>query len=836
MLRAVPPIPMTDEEITAGTATGAGSETDPLLGSAGGEDNYGRTQSYGSRLRGKWHILVLVLFVVIILGGINVYLISSYIEDMYLDAAMFDVEKLEVVEITNNGARVNFKGSLSFDYNQIHGLYYKTVGVSLGWLLGSITSIPSEKSCFMYAGLVGSNKHHVSKIRLPPIEFSLRQSEISHLDLDIMVEVIPLEVSVLVSAMMERASQGAKGLDLNVDLLGESRIKAGWLYDSSRLALSRRISLPLNMENLVSVSEVTVSELEGGFKYKVDAEALIKKTIFPVRMDVGTLYWDISLPGCETVDKVGRLTTHSFVVEPYSDVSLRLSSTVGKVSKDLTKICSNGSSPLSSLVNDFQNGNTVKVFLSGAKIQDPDIPKWLSELVTTLFVPIGVDSSMVNVGLEKPEVQSIGLSSVGMKFEKGVPIVSVSLVAGVEMPPQLQGIKHVNVTQIRGSIQLSTREDLLATLDIDDWQSSSLKFDNEVRMLNVSTDIKETELFLNDTFVVSELLQNVISGDPVKFDVNMTADAVVDMPLLHTEFNCVNFVQSLVLPALPVGEALDDLKVKIDQVYLVESTKTSAVLLMDLELANLFGLDFTIGDHIIDMNLEFNGTKVGHISTEGIVLASEGLSNVTTWLHLDTAAAKQGCIKTEELVSEYLSGSRPAITVVGHSGSFIDSPSLSQSVDGVGIDIRLPEFVYEPEEKISTVDSNESKDITIQDEPSGFIISSTMHIMTSEIEFTVFNPIVNSEVFINILEARAMYEGTTLGYINKEQRLLIPPGLYKTPRIPITYAGGIGGSILRKALNGNLKVEATAIFKFKLDKFRLDLMYHGSGLSTNIRL
>ncbi|GME83820.1 unnamed protein product [Ambrosiozyma monospora] len=109
--------------------------------------------------------------------------------------------------------------------------------------------------------------------------------------------------------------------------------------------------------------------------------------------------------------------------------------------------------------------------------------------------------------------------------------------------------------------------------------------------------------------------------------------------------------------------------------------------------------------------------------------------------------------------------------------------------------------------------------------------------MSSEISLTVYNPITNHEVIIQLIEGKASHEDTALGYISKPQLLVIPPGIYKTPKIPITYASnGIGAQLLKDALNGELDVDSYALMKVWVGWFEMDILYESSGVDTKIRL
>ncbi|GME69430.1 unnamed protein product [[Candida] boidinii] len=202
-------------------------------------------------------------------------------------------------------------------------------------------------------------------------------------------------------------------------------------------------------------------------------------------------------------------------------------------------------------------------------------------------------------------------------------------------------------------------------------------------------------------------------------------------------------------------------------------------------------------------------------------------------------------VTLENLLGKYISG-KESICLLGFTNDSISNNlKLSKSISNLKVPINMPIFKSGDgtDDKgggdggDGDGDGDDDGDGENKRAGGGFLIGSTMHLMSSQIEITMLNPFSNCEIMVTIIEARAKYKDTLLGYINEETVLVVPPGIYTTPRIPIKYdTSGVGSEILRKALNGELKVEVEAIFKIRLDNYELELLYAGSGVSTKIRL
>ena len=120
--------------------------------------------------------------------------------------------------------------------------------------------------------------------------------------------------------------------------------------------------------------------------------------------------------------------------------------------------------------------------------------------------------------------------------------------------------------------------------------------------------------------------------------------------------------------------------------------------------------------------------------------------------------------------------------------------------------------------------------------PNPFLLESVIHVLTSEVELTLYNPVNNTELLVTILQAEASYDGTSLGHIEHHEMLMVPPGVYKTPRIKLDINQGVGMDILRRAIDGTLRVNVTAVFDTTIQQFSLQLLYHGQGLAAKVRL
>lgn len=91
------------------------------------------------------------------------------------------------------------------------------------------------------------------------------------------------------------------------------------------------------------------------------------------------------------------------------------------------------------------------------------------------------------------------------------------------------------------------------------------------------------------------------------------------------------------------------------------------------------------------------------------------------------------------------------------------------------------------------------------DDGNYFIRDTVMHIMSKEVEMTLFNPILNKNIIIEIEEAEAICEGYIIGYLRDKTIWEVEPGEWKSPRARVEYAntGSAGWKIIERAVRGD---------------------------------
>ena len=112
-----------------------------------------------------------------------------------------------------------------------------------------------------------------------------------------------------------------------------------------------------------------------------------------------------------------------------------------------------------------------------------------------------------------------------------------------------------------------------------------------------------------------------------------------------------------------------------------------------------------------------------------------------------------------------------------------------------------------------------------------------MHLLSSTAEFTLQSPLKETTIYMTSINATAFYKEDRVGTIAYDLPLAIPPGISVTPRLPVDWSlGSVGYDAVKKALGGQLKLQAVADVGVRIGEWEEAIWYQGKGIGAKIRL
>lgn len=483
--------------------------------------------------------------------------------------------------------------------------------------------------------------------------------------------------------------------------------------------------------------------------------------------------------------------------------------------------------PFNYYANKFLDGKLVPLYMHGCSTQDFESQSWLEKLLTLLIFKIYVGSRqfLPSDVLSNP-VKNVSISKVSIGPHNGDLIMSVDPM--IVLNSDYVGFDF-DVPRVKGNIDVGDKFDSLCEFHVSSWCDSL--YDPKHSTFKLLLD--DFFLRINDGESLGKKLNQLLNGTNQQFDVRANFDFEINMPPLNTIFQDVPISTVAHIPSSlgNVTDVFSSFAISLHQITFMESSYQTISLELDLNLKNRSNLTIQNDFEWLEFQILYLKSVISNIGVRKFSISNEMKDTINLRLSMTLKSdANFGKLRLEEFVGQYISGVSPEIQIQGIPGKTApESESFSKLLESLKLSLTVPQITRE----------KSSHDIVTagSDQESLFIVDSIIHVVSSEIELTVYNPVQNHAVAIVILSAKASHDGTTLGFVSQEQGFLVPPGLYKTPRIPVTITrSGLGADILRGALNGDLDVDTQAILDVKLGNFAMTLLYRGSGVKTNIRL
>lgn len=228
-----------------------------------------------------------------------------------------------------------------------------------------------------------------------------------------------------------------------------------------------------------------------------------------------------------------------------------------------------------------------------------------------------------------------------------------------------------------------------------------------------------------------------------------------------------------------------------------------------------------------------NGSVIGDATARSLNVTRGNNTNVliqATWNPIGFGGKKATKIG-RELLSQYISGFNTTLTFQTHEGSIPNQSGLGKALSKFAIEIPTP--------RLSTPSTGEGDggDDGDGDHKPHFIQAATFHVFSSTAQFTLVSPLKYSTIYIENINATALYNHTEpVGTINYDLPFKVPPGISESPRLPVDVDyDSVGYEELRKALGGTLKLDARGTVGVRLGQWTETVWYVGSGIGASVR-
>lgn len=252
------------------------------------------------------------------------------------------------------------------------------------------------------------------------------------------------------------------------------------------------------------------------------------------------------------------------------------------------------------------------------------------------------------------------------------------------------------------------------------------------------------------------------------------------------------------------------------------TTKTALNLQVKVDFTNPTNYSAVIP--YFNLHILHNNSIIGDATVRNQLVTPGNVTDFTVQVSWDPAmGGAKGRKIGRELLSQYISGYNTTLTVKLHENSISHQPDLGKMLSKYSLTVPWP--------RVSNPDPETGKE-------QHLIRDATFHILSKTAQFTLVSPFSHSTIFIDHMNATALYNHTeTIGRIVYDEPFMVPPGVSQSPRLPVDVDGsGMGFPELRKAIGGQLKLDARGIVTVRLGQWTEKVWYVGEGIGSSIRL
>jgi hypothetical protein len=273
------------------------------------------------------------------------------------------------------------------------------------------------------------------------------------------------------------------------------------------------------------------------------ADATIKiENDFPLNLVLPSLNFDIKVDNCQSAQPkilLANSTVGSVHIYPKEDIVVNATGYVHQPSESLTKTCpGSGKSPLDTLLGGYIRGHQVMLYIAGAEQQSEDAPKWMSDLISGLSLPVPFTGhafgnvirnfTLANIEFDLPDPLA------DPDDPDSNPQMSGTITAVITLPEEMNF--QLDVQRVRATADIFYKKRKLGELNLRKWQPATSKHLNntegEQPLLLVESEVKKAPLDITDEDVFTDVVQQLLFGEkPVILQIKADIDVELDTAL-----------------------------------------------------------------------------------------------------------------------------------------------------------------------------------------------------------------------------------------------------------------------------------------------------------------
>ncbi|KAK6351715.1 hypothetical protein TWF718_004862 [Orbilia javanica] len=754
------------------------------------------------------------------------FMLPEAVQEYAKKATDVKLDSLSVDSFTKDGVRVRIQGQVVLDAERVKSALLRNLGVLVGSVARKIKVGSSRALLYLPdypEGVLGVASY-------PELVVNLRNGQAT--DIDILCDLTPASLGGVKPAIDDYLS--GKIHSLRIQIESDMPLASGILPLGTHKVIQELIIKEVPSLPALKLSRLNLAEIHLPQQTALGANVTVNiENRYPISFTVPPLGFSLLLPSCDQeLIEVAVAKTSVVGIEPFKPVAVDVAGIIRSIPFALVEVCpGTGTSPLDDLLGQYVHGQTATAYVRGllSDEQDPGVPAWLEELLSSITVPVPVPAG----NALKDILKSFSLNDVKFQLPdldadpdspEASPLLSATVQAIVALPQEMNA--PLDVSRITANADIFYQGRKLGEFHVPDWAPATT-VQRETHDLEINARVENVPLKITDRDVFSEVVQKIIfgGGSGVKLQADGTADAKVGIASLG-EFVVRGIPAKGDIVIKGEKHTLDDINPKPKDIMIFSSTKNSVRMGAKVTFTN--PTNYTAIIPYLNILFTKNGTILGNGTLVNAAIG-KGENQVTVeafWAPAD--GGEEARTMGMALLGEYVSGGNSTITIRAHERSIPSLPDLSKALESLEFTLPLPP------PPLSSSPSPPGVDPT---DPPRFVQSATLHVLGSTGSFELRNPFQKDTIFISDINGVATYNGTVLGTLDYEYQIAIPPGLSETPKLPVQWTlKGVGYDILMKAAGGVLRIDAKAECNVRIGQWEERLKFHGSGIGASVHL
>jgi LEA14-like dessication related protein len=433
------------------------------------------------------------------------------------------------------------------------------------------------------------------------------------------------------------------------------------------------------------------------------------------------------------------------------------------------------------------------------------MPDFVHAVFKSLRLPIPVKKD-----LPSDLVSSIELEDITVRLPKECPqpLITGLITTFVRIPKGLRKVKFMT-TGIKAEFYLLHPEHRgrIARLQTDGWHESSL--DKRERLWKIEANVTDAPVEIVDGKGFDEWIGKMIEheGEDMKVSVEGWCSAGIKIFGTKAKVKKIPVKATLKIPGLSPGaifvliagipkpKQLDphcqnDLRV-------VKTTPSSASFTVHIFVQNT--TPYTLNVKLLHCHLFHDGILIGEGHIEDEIILPCDRTCALARVNLLPGITDQSKESIISLFNNYVCGKKSEIEIRLHEKTVPSMPHLSKILSqNYSVTVVLPKLSPDQSSEDLLEAYDPSDDFVPQDGKIGspnkglespLIYSAEMHIVSSTVRLTVFNPL-NVPIYISKISGKAVHNESHIGDLAapEDWSWTLEPGVQQTPKVPVSWS------------------------------------------------